>query len=115
MDDGKMSLNALNSLQRAKDVKRVHDSTRKQKKENRETDDGREFVDFLEDNEKVIDGFNEFVPEEPLVQAPSNKMLELLSTHAGPPLVIEPLDESADPPEQKPDAPGPDRDPRDEE
>jgi hypothetical protein len=103
MDDGKLGLNALNNLQRARDINRVHDSARKNKKEKRETEDGREFMDFMEDNEKAIEGFNDFVPQEPMIQAPSNKMLELLSTASGPPIHIEPIEE--DPPAD-PNTPG---------
>ena len=93
MDDGKMNINTLNYLDRARDVKRVHDAAGKQKKDKRQTDDGKDFVDFLEENEKIVEGFQEFVPEEPMIQAPSGKMLELLGTAAGPPLNIEPLEE----------------------
>lgn len=99
-----MSLNALNSLQRAKDIKRVHDSARKNKKEKRETDDGRAFTDYLEENEKAVEGFTDFVPEEPIIQAPSNKMLELLGTAAGPPIIIEPLEEEVPEPGGKDDS-----------
>jgi len=100
MDDGKLGLNALNNLQRAKDINRVHDAARKNKKEKRETDDGRAFTDFLEENEKAVEGFNDFVPEEPMIQAPSGKMLELLGSAAGPPLVIEPLEEEPPAPDK---------------
>lgn len=95
MDDYKLNINVINSpTQRARDVKRVHDTSGKHRKEKKGTDgeDEKEFQEYLDETEKIVEGFQEFVPQEPIVAVPREKLLNLLGTHSGPPIQIEPIE-----------------------
>ena len=96
MDDGKMQINIINQQQRVKDLKRVHDTTKKQRKEKRRGEDDREFKEFLEESEKEAeDGFNDLAQVEIISPRPRSAMLNILGAHAGPPINIEPLEEES--------------------
>lgn len=100
-------------LERLKDVYRVHDAAKKQKKEKRKTDDEREFKDFLEESGKEPEGYQEYVYIEEAPEAPPLKMLDMLGMGGGPHFKIEPIEASTEE-TKKPCAPAPEK-PEDED
>lgn len=91
-------------LERLKDVYRVHDAAKKQKKEQKKTDDDREFKDFLDESGKEPEGYHEYVYEDEVPEPPPQQMLNMLGG-LGPQIKIEPID--APPPEAKKPAAAP--------
>ena len=93
MDDFKMNIHILRNQERVQDLTRVHDITKKQKKEKRQTGDEKEFREFLEESEQeIVDGFQDFTTEEQQVTLPPQRLLDILGAHSGPPLIIEPIE-----------------------
>ena len=79
-------------VERLKDLYRVHDTTKKAKKEQKRGDDDREFKDFLEEHEKEPEGYRDFFENEELPQPPAVKMLDMLGAQAPLHFKIEPMD-----------------------
>ena len=80
------------NIERLRDLYRVHDTTKKHKKEKKSGDDDREFKEFLEESGKEPEGYHDYVPEEFVEQPPAKTMLDALGAHAAPFFKIEPLE-----------------------
>ena len=81
-------------IERLKDTYRVHDASKKQKKE-RKAGEEKEFLDLLAESERNLEEFEQEKPrKENKPNAPSKGLLCRLSTTAPPP-VIESIDPQA--------------------
>ena len=80
------------NVDRLRDLYRVHDTSKKQKKEKRRAEDDREFRDFLDESESEPEGYKDYAPEETVEEVPANKMLNMLGAHPIQHFKIEPLE-----------------------
>ena len=75
-------------IERSKDLYRVHDASKKQKKE-RKASEEKEFLELLEESGRGLEEFEqEKTKREPLRQQPTKNLLSKLSTSAPPPVEI---------------------------
>jgi hypothetical protein len=82
-----MSDGFFGKIDRLKDTYRVHDSSKKQKKE-RKAGDEREFLDMLTESERNLDEFEQEKPQkERKPEVPGKGLLNKLSTIAPPPMI----------------------------
>ena len=75
-------------IERSKDLYRVHDASKKQKKE-RKAGEEKEFIELLEESGRGLEEFEqEKTKKEPPRQQPTKNLLNRLSTSAPPPVEI---------------------------
>ena len=80
-------------IERSKDLYKVHDASRKQKKERKAGED-REFLELLEESGRDLEEFEQEKPKrEQAPQQPTKNLLDRLSTSAPPPIPI--IDDTA--------------------
>ncbi|MFA6451123.1 MAG: hypothetical protein WCX65_16725 [bacterium] len=73
-------------IERSKDLYKVHDSSKKQKKE-RKAGDEKEFLELLEESDKDLEGYEQEKPmRDPTPQQPTKSLLDRLSASAPPPV-----------------------------
>lgn len=77
---------SISRLERGKDIYRVHDTSKKQKKQKRGEDE-KEFMDLLGESEKEVEDFNQAPREERTENVPANKMLDSLGMNTPPPII----------------------------
>ena len=76
-------------VERSKDLYRVHDASKKQKKE-RKAGEEKEFLELLEESGRNLEEFEQEKPrKEPKPQQPTKSLLNRLSTSAPPIEVVE--------------------------
>lgn len=80
-------------IDRTRDLYRVHDAAKKQKKEKKGQLDN-EFLNLLEESEKDAEGYDEGKRKEQKPTMPTSSMLDKLSAGAPPPIIIH--DDSAE-------------------
>lgn len=82
------------NLNRLRDVYRVHESSGKQKKQRRNTED-RDFMEELEESEKNLEGYENAGGEKPVKHHQTGSLLNMLNVTTGP-VFIEELKEDVE-------------------
>jgi hypothetical protein len=73
-------------IERSRDMYKVHDSSKKQKKERRAGDE-KEFLELLEESDRDLEGYEQEKPaRDQSQQQPTKSLLDRLSTSAPPPI-----------------------------
>ncbi len=78
----------ISHIRRSRDVYKVHDTSKKQKKQKRGENE-KEFLAMLEESEKDVEDFNAATKQDDRKSLPAEQMLERLGMNAAPPPVIE--------------------------